>query len=42
VVAGLSCGLIRMEGDSLPPQRDESTGDLVMDAVATYRLKATS
>lgn len=41
-VAGLSCGLIRMEGDSLPPERDESTGDLVMDAVVTYRLRATS
>lgn len=41
-VAGLSCGLIRMEGDSQPPQRDETTGALVMDAVATYRMRATS
>lgn len=41
-VAGLSCGLIRMEGDSQPPQRDETTGVLVMDAVETYRLRATN
>lgn len=41
-VAGLSCGLIRMEADEQPPQRDESTGVLVMDAVVTYRLRATS
>lgn len=42
VVAGLSCGPLRMEGDSQPPQRDETTGPLVMDAVATYRVRATS
>lgn len=42
VVSGLSCGLIRMEDDTQPPQRDESTGVLVMDSVATYRLRATS
>jgi hypothetical protein len=41
-VAGLSCGPIRMEGDSQPPQRDETTGVLVMDAVETYRMRATS
>jgi hypothetical protein len=41
-VSGLSCGLIRMEGDSLPPERDETTGVAVIDAVITYRLKATS
>jgi hypothetical protein len=41
-VAGLSCGPIRMEGDSQPPQRDETTGVLVMDAVETYRLRATN
>ena len=35
-------GPIRMEGDSQPPQRDETTGVLVMDAVETYRLRATS
>ena len=37
-----SVGLIRMEGDPPPPQRDESTGALVMDAVATYRLRLES
>lgn len=41
VVAGLSCGLIRLE-DTQPPQRDETTGGLVMDSTATYRLRATS
>lgn len=41
-VPGLSCGLIRMEGDSLPPERDETTGVPVMDAVVTYRLRANS
>lgn len=35
-------GLIRMDGDQLQPQRDETTGVLVMDAVVTYRLRATS
>lgn len=40
-VAGLSCGLIRWE-DSQPPQRDETTGVLVMDAVEVYALRATS
>jgi hypothetical protein len=41
VIAGLSCGLIRWD-ESLPPQRDETTGVLVMDAVETYSLRATS
>lgn len=41
VVAGLSCGLIRWE-QSTPPQRDETTGVPVMDAVEIYRLQATS
>jgi hypothetical protein len=41
VIAGLACGVIRMEGDAQPPQRDETTGALVMDSVTTYRLKAT-
>ncbi len=41
-IAGLSPGLIRLEGDSQPPQRDETTGALVMDAVETYRLRATN
>lgn len=40
-VSGLSCGLIRLE-ETQPPQRDETTGVLVMDAVQTYRLRATS
>lgn len=40
-VSGLSCGRIRLE-DAQPPQRDETTGVLVMDAVQTYRLRATS
>lgn len=35
-------GLIRMEGDSLPPQPDETTGQPVLDTVVTYRLRATS
>lgn len=39
VVAGLACGPLRME-DTQPPQRDESTGRPVMDAVSTYRLMA--
>jgi hypothetical protein len=42
VIAGLECGLIRMEGDAQPPRRDETTGALVMDVVQTYRLRATS
>lgn len=40
-VPGLNTGLIRLE-DSQPPERDETTGVLVMDAVSTYRLRATS
>jgi hypothetical protein len=40
-VAGLSCGRIRLE-ETQPPQRDETTGVLVMDAVQTYSLKATN
>jgi hypothetical protein len=41
VVTNMTCGLVRME-DAQPPQRDESTGALVMDAITTYRLRATS
>ncbi|GIG63611.1 hypothetical protein Lfu02_79830 [Longispora fulva] len=37
VIPGCSAGLIRHE-QSLPPQRDESTGVLLMDAVAVYRF----
>lgn len=41
VITGLSTGPIRWE-QSTPPQRDETTGGLVMDAVEIYRLRATS
>jgi hypothetical protein len=41
VVAGLTCGPIRME-ESQPPTRDETTGPPYMDAVSTYRMRATS
>lgn len=41
-IVGLSCGRIRMDPDSPPPVRDESTGVVVMDAISTYRLRATS
>jgi len=40
-IPGLSCGRIRLE-TSDPPARDETTGVPVMDAVQTYRLRATS
>jgi len=40
-IVGLSCGKVRQE-QTQPPQRDETTGVLVMDAVEVYRLKATS
>jgi hypothetical protein len=40
-IAGLACGPIRLE-DSQPPQRDETTGSLVMDLIQTYRLRATN
>jgi hypothetical protein len=36
-VAGRACHPIRWE-DSAPPQRDESTGVLVMDAIDVYTL----
>jgi len=42
VISGMSCNRIRMDPDSPPPQRDESTGVVVMDLVQTYRLKATN
>ncbi len=42
VIGSLSCGLIREEPGAPPPSRDESTGVLVMDAVHTYALRATS
>lgn len=40
-VTGLGLGLIRQEFTA-PPTRDESTGAVVMDAVAVYRLDATT
>lgn len=39
VVAGRNCMPIRRE-DGQPPQRDESTGVLVMDKVDVYRLES--
>ncbi|WP_422744349.1 tail completion protein gp17 [Micromonospora sp. WMMD754] len=38
-IAGRSCWPIRREEGS-PPQRDESTGTLVMDRVDVYRLES--
>lgn len=40
-IAGRTCGRIRQEGSN-PPQRDESTGVLVMDRMDTYRLITTA
>jgi hypothetical protein len=42
VVAGLDCGLIRMESGVGPPTRDETTGTAVMDVIATFRTFATT
>lgn len=41
VIAGLSCGFIRMEV-AQPPVRDEKTGTLLMDQIDIYLLRATS
>lgn len=41
VVAGLTCGPIRME-NSEPPTRDETTGPPYFDAVTAYRMRATT
>ena len=38
-VVGRQCFPVRRE-DSIPPQRDESTGSLVMDRVDIYRLES--
>lgn len=38
VIAGRVCGLIREE-QALPPDKDETTGALVMDAIRVYRLR---
>lgn len=40
VIAGRSCGLIR-EDQALPPTKDDSTGQTVIDAVCIYRLTTT-
>lgn len=40
-IPGLSLGLIKQES-ATPPIRDETTGVVVMDAVTTYRLIATT
>jgi len=37
VITGRSCGLIRM-GEVLAPNRDETTGRLVMDSTVTFSL----
>lgn len=42
VIAGLNVGLIRQEPGPAPPQRDETTGALVMDTVVVYRLTAAT
>ncbi len=39
-LVGLSCGLIRWEQSS-PPEKDETTGIPVMDAIEIFRLRAT-
>ena len=39
-IAGRACGLIR-QGEMTPPNRDETTGRLVMDLVAVYHLTTT-
>lgn len=38
VIAGRECGLIDEE-QSIPPDRDEQTGTLVMTAIRVYRLR---
>lgn len=39
-IAGRSCGLIRREA-AIPPQRDDTTGHPIFDAVAVYALATT-
>ena len=41
-VSEWSCGPIKRELDPTPPERDESTGALVMDSVAVYRWDMTA
>lgn len=40
VIASRNCGPIKQD-DTIPPQRDESTGRLVMDAIANYSYTTT-
>jgi hypothetical protein len=40
-IAGRNCGPIRLEASN-PPQRDDSTGVLVVDALDVYRLLTTA
>lgn len=40
VIAGRNCGPIK-QTEAVPPQRDETTGRLVMDAVAAYAFTST-
>jgi len=40
VIAGRDCGPIKQD-ETLPPQRDETTGRLVMDAISLYSFTST-
>lgn len=40
VIAGRSCGPIKQD-ETLPPQRDETTGRLVMDSISVYSYLST-
>lgn len=40
VITGRNCGLIK-QIETVPPQRDESTGRLLMDAVGVYSFTTT-
>ncbi len=40
-LSGFALSMIRQEVNN-PPDRDESTGKLMMDAVSVYRLRATA
>jgi len=41
VIAGRNCGPIKLTDDPQAPQRDETTGRLVMDESATYGFVST-
>jgi hypothetical protein len=40
VIAGRNCGPIK-QFETSPPQRDETTGHLIMDAISTYGFVST-